>query len=92
MIDGVRPHALTTGTPQLIIPMAFDQFDNAARIRSLGAGDSLKLRRCTIAQMADKLTLLIGDQSRTSCRLVAKRFHGGTALETAAKLVEGLAP
>ena len=71
--------------------MAFDQFDNAARVRSLGAGDSLKLERWKIGQMVDALTLLMSDQSRRCCRRVADRFRGDDALETAAKLVEGLA-
>ena len=88
---GTVAKALTTGTPQLILPMAFDQFDNAARVRSLGAGDSLKSGRWKIAQMVDSLTLLMTDQSRTRCRQVAKRFHGDDAFETAAKLVEGFA-
>jgi hypothetical protein len=39
----------------------------------------------------DALALLMTDQTRTHCRHVAERFHGGDALETAAKLVEGLA-
>jgi rhamnosyltransferase subunit B len=39
---GTVAKALTTGTPQLILSMAFDQFDIAARVRSLGAGDSLE--------------------------------------------------
>jgi rhamnosyltransferase subunit B len=88
---GTVAKALTTGIPQLILPMAFDQFDNAARVRSLGAGDSLKSGRWKIAQMVDSLTLWITDQSRTRCRRVADRFHGDDAFQTAAKLVEGIA-
>jgi rhamnosyltransferase subunit B len=88
---GTVAKALTTGTPQLILPMAFDQFDNAARVRRLGAGDSLKSGRWKIAQMVGALTLLMSDQSRTCCRCVAERLHGDDAIESAAKLVEGLA-
>ena len=88
---GTVAKALATGTPQLILPMAFDQFDNAARVKSLGAGDSLGSGRCTIGQMADALTFLMRDQSRMCCRRVAERMQGDHALETAAGLVEGLA-
>ena len=45
---GTVAKALTTGTPQLILPMAFDQLDNAARVKSLGAGESLKSGRWKI--------------------------------------------
>jgi rhamnosyltransferase subunit B len=83
--------ALSTGTPQLMLPMAFDQPDNAARVKRLGAGESLKSGRWKIAQMVDALNRLMSDESRNCCRRVAERLHGDDALETAAKLVEGLA-
>ena len=70
--------------------MAFDQPDNAARVKSLGAGESLNSRRWKIAQMVDALNRLMSDQSRKRCRRVTERFHDDDALETAAKLVEGL--
>lgn len=35
---GTCAQALKCGTPQLVLPMAFDQFDNAQRIKELGAG------------------------------------------------------
>ena len=38
---GTTAAALAAGTPQLIVPFAFDQFDNAARVVRLGVG-----RRC----------------------------------------------
>ena len=88
---GTVAKALSTGTPQLILPMAFDEPDNAARVRSLGAGESLKLGRWKIAQMVDALNRLMSDESRKRCRRVAERLHGDDALETAAKRVEGLA-
>jgi UDP:flavonoid glycosyltransferase YjiC (YdhE family) len=68
-----------------------DQFDNAARVKGLEAGDSLKSGRWRIRQMVAALTLLMGDQSRSRCRRVAERFNGDDAFETAAKLIEGLA-
>ena len=41
--------------------------------------------------MVDALNRLMSDESRKRCRRVAERFYGDDALETAAKLVEGLA-
>ena len=77
--------------PQLILPMAFDQPDNAARVKSLGAGELLKSGRWKISHMVDALNRLMSDESRTCCRRVAERFHGDDALQTAAKLIEELA-
>lgn len=36
---GTTAEALAAGTPQLVLPLAFDQFDNAQRVRRLGVGD-----------------------------------------------------
>jgi rhamnosyltransferase subunit B len=88
---GTVAKALATGTPQLILPMAYDQLDNAARVKGLGAGDSLTSGRRRVARMAETLALVMDDRTRASCLQVAGRFRGDDALETAAKLVEGLA-
>src|SRR5204862_2935338 len=36
---GTAAQALAAGLPQLIVPMAWDQPDNAFRVKDLGAGD-----------------------------------------------------
>jgi UDP:flavonoid glycosyltransferase YjiC (YdhE family) len=36
---GTVAKALAAGTPQLILPFAYDQMDNALRVKKLGAGD-----------------------------------------------------
>src|SRR5262249_54389041 len=49
---GTTAAALETGTPQLILPLAWDQPDNAARLRRLGAGDWLGRRQRTGLHLA----------------------------------------
>ena len=49
---GTTARALAAGTPQLVLPLAWDQPDNAARVRRLGAGSSLGTRHRTPAQLA----------------------------------------
>lgn len=39
---GTTAEALAAGTPQLVLPLAFDQFDNARRVSVLGAGRVLR--------------------------------------------------
>jgi UDP:flavonoid glycosyltransferase YjiC (YdhE family) len=41
---GTISQALAAGVPQLIIPLGFDQFDNAARLERLGVGATLTPR------------------------------------------------
>jgi UDP:flavonoid glycosyltransferase YjiC (YdhE family) len=60
---GTTAAALAAGIPQLVIPFAFDQFDNAARVARLGVG-----RACptldAAAWTAALRTLLAPDDAR----------------------------
>lgn len=88
---GTVAKALATGTPQFILPMGYDQFDNAARVKALGAGDSLRSGRRSIGRLAETLARVMDEGTRARCREVADRLRGEDAFETAAELVEGLA-
>jgi rhamnosyltransferase subunit B len=87
---GTVAKALGAGTPQLIHPICFDQIDNGARVKRLGAGDYLRAKRSSGKQIANALAPLIGEEFRTRCRKLATRFDQTNAFETAANLVEGL--
>lgn len=74
---GTTSEALRAGTPQLVVPFAWDQFDNGARIAALGVGTVLPAARLQgqalatrLAQMRDSATLL-----RERCNAVAAHFH-----------------
>lgn len=56
---GTLSKALRAGLPQLVIPRAYDQFDNAARAERLGFGLGLSYRRLPPA--AEKLRVLLDD-------------------------------
>jgi UDP:flavonoid glycosyltransferase YjiC (YdhE family) len=58
---GSVSQALQAGVPQLIQPMAFDQFDNASHVVQLGAGREILARRFTPAHVAAELTALLAD-------------------------------
>jgi UDP:flavonoid glycosyltransferase YjiC (YdhE family) len=59
---GTTAQALAAGRPQLIVPFAHDQPDNAERVRRLGAGASLKPRKADAAGLARKLAELLADE------------------------------
>jgi UDP:flavonoid glycosyltransferase YjiC (YdhE family) len=42
---GTTAQALRSGRPQVVVPFAFDQFDNAERVTRLGCGVELSMRK-----------------------------------------------
>lgn len=55
---GTLAQALAAGRPQLIVPVAFDQPDNARRAVALGVARSIPFARATAGAMARELTVL----------------------------------
>lgn len=72
---GTTAEALRAGTPQLVVPLAHDQFDNAARVAGLGAGAGLHAARLNTARLAQALRGIVGNASMAArCREIAQRF------------------
>jgi rhamnosyltransferase subunit B len=72
---GTTAEALRAGVPQLIVALAFDQFDNAARVEALGAGLGLPHRRLRPARLATSLQRLLSSSSiRAHTRAIAARL------------------
>ena len=81
---GTTAEALRSGTPQLITPFAWDQFDNGARIASLGVGMVIPAKRLRPRKLARSLqNLYTSETIRAHCSLLASRFipaHDPSAL------------
>lgn len=58
---GTTAQALRAGVPQLIVPFAHDQYDNAARVVRLGVGEALHGRNPTGRELAATLSRLLDD-------------------------------
>lgn len=72
---GTTAEALRVGIPQLIVPFAWDQFDNGARIASLGVGMVIPAKRLRPRKLARVLqNLCISENIRTQCLLLSSRF------------------
>src|SRR5688572_28571541 len=56
---GTTAEAVAAGVPQLVMPLAHDQFDNAARVQKLGVGDSIPRRKYRGARVAAALSKLL---------------------------------
>lgn len=72
---GTTAEALRAGIPQLVVPFAWDQFDNAIYIRTLGVGDSIYATRLNTDDLITKLQYLDTSAAvRERCHAVMEQF------------------
>ena len=65
---------MRAGLPQLVVPLAYDQFDNGARVERLCAGRALAGWRARPRALARALSgMLRSDAIRAGCAVVAAR-------------------
>ena len=89
---GTLAQALRAGCPQLVMPMAFDQPDNALRLARLGVGRYLRPSRFTGPAAARELDALLGSEEvARACRAVASRFDGIDPVARTCDLIEAAA-
>jgi rhamnosyltransferase subunit B len=60
---GTLAQAMRAGRPQLIVPLAFDQPDNAHRAAALGVARVVPFRKATVRRLASELAALLGEPS-----------------------------
>jgi UDP:flavonoid glycosyltransferase YjiC (YdhE family) len=88
---GTTSQALAAGVPQLIRPLAHDQFDNLERVRRLGVGRGISVGRYRARHVAAELkSLLASAEVRTACGAVRQRMEGAQGLDQAATAIEQL--
>jgi UDP:flavonoid glycosyltransferase YjiC (YdhE family) len=89
---GTTAQALAAGIPHLVMPMAHDQPDNAARLERLGVGRSLPPKRFRAPAVAGALgDLLDSGAVAARCSELAHRIAArGDSLERAARAIEGV--
>jgi rhamnosyltransferase subunit B len=89
---GTTAESLRAGIPQLVVPLAHDQFDNAARVVALGVGASLPASRLDAARLARALeSLLANEELDLRCREISRRVAPGAALQQLCVRLEALA-
>lgn len=86
---GTSAQAMRARVPQLIRPLAHDQIDNAARLRSLGVAEWIDPSDYRAPTVAQKLRWLIESPTvADQCRAVASRFENGDPLGETCELIE----
>lgn len=93
---GTVSQAFAAGAPQVVVPMAFDQFDHAARVRRLGCGTSAPRALFTARRAAAALDEVLGSPAvAEACRSVAARTSRADVIAEACDRIEaefGAAP
>jgi UDP:flavonoid glycosyltransferase YjiC (YdhE family) len=86
---GTASQALSAGVPQVVIPMAFDQHDNASRLERLGVARSLSSRRVTGRAMARAIAELLDSREVADCcRRSALRLREADIRAETCRLIE----
>ena len=89
---GTLAQGLAAGVPQVVMPMGFDQFDNAARLERLGVGAVLARRAFRGPRLAATLGRLLDDPSVAArAAEIAARLSPEDGVARAADEVEAAA-
>ncbi len=78
---GTTAEALRAGTPQLVVPLAHDQFDNAARVQALGVGAGLHAARLTPRRMVAALRRMQDGALVRRAKAVSGQFAGPEGID-----------
>jgi rhamnosyltransferase subunit B len=86
---GSTAQGLAAGVPQLLMPLAHDQFDNAERLKRFGVGDWLKPSKFTPRTVTKKLAhLLDSDAVRSQCAELRDKLSNKDGLHRSALNIE----
>jgi MGT family glycosyltransferase len=90
--NNTATECLHFGKPMIVLPLFWDQHDNAQRVDELGLGVRLDTYRFTDEQLHGAITRLLGDRAlRARLADSAARIQASNGLCAAANLIEGAA-
>lgn len=90
---GTLAQALAAGIPQVVVPFAYDQPDNAAQLERLGVSRTVPHETYRSAIVAPYLKQLLDSPAvAAQCRALAQRLRNARPLDAVAAAIEGLGP
>jgi rhamnosyltransferase subunit B len=87
---GTSAQALRAGVPQLVMPLAFDQADNAARMKRLGVSRTLFPHRFRGKNVARTLRTVMADAETVTAAKRVSAFAGFDGVARACEIIESL--
>ncbi len=88
---GTTAQGLAAGIPQLIMPMAHDQPDNAMRLMRLGVGEAIAPKDFRAQRVSERLGGLIDDPGVVGrARALAGRLQARDALAASCEVIEAV--
>ena len=84
---GTTAQAIAAAIPQVIRPMAFDQFDNAVRIEKIGCGVWLRKDKALATTLKE---LIDSETVRKKCGEAAIKLQGSNGAKVAADEIESM--
>ncbi len=89
---GTSSQGLAAGVPQLVMPMAYDQLDNATRLKQLGVAATIRRKKFRGPVVARALEGLLSSETfRAAGRRCAERMDAESALNASCEALEKLA-
>ena len=88
---GTMAQSLRAGIPQLVVPLGFDQPENASRVVELGVGVTLHPHQYSHKALIGALSTLMEPVMRQNCRAIAEKFVANEGLADAILEIETLA-
>jgi UDP:flavonoid glycosyltransferase YjiC (YdhE family) len=86
---GTVAQAFAAGVPQVIVPIAFDQADNAERMQRLGVGLQISRKHFRGPALADILRRVLQESAfRDKAQEIARRMDGRKAAAAACNVIE----
>ena len=79
---------MAAGIPQLVMTMAHDQPDNAARLKRLGVSETLPAARFNARRAAALLKQTMDDAHAASCLSVKEKLAAENSVTRTAEIIE----
>ena len=90
--NNTQTECLYFGKPTVVLPVFWDQYDNAQRVDELGLGRRLDTYQCTGAELTGAIDALLSDETLGQrLAMISKRVQEDPGTFKAAELVERLA-
>jgi rhamnosyltransferase subunit B len=88
---GTCAQALASGIPQVIMPMAHDQADNAAHLKRLGVATAVPAKKFNAQTVTDALQKVLENPAiKLACADTRRRFENDDSLPRTARYIEVL--